>query len=187
LAAVAVASVALTACGGSDSKSGKVATAPSTGGAAAPSPAAPAPSLKPRSRPPTKAGYIRRADEVCRTARSRLVPIRGKIVAAAQGSDPGVVFKRYAQLTGQAANVYSDTVSRLRGLDAPAADQAQIDRLNQLVAQIASIESQISSAAAAHDSARIKALNVAVTRTTDTYRSAARAYGFRDCGAAAAA
>jgi hypothetical protein len=97
------------------------------------------------------------------------------------------VFKRYAQLTGQAANVYSDTVSQLRGLDAPPADQAQIDRLNQLVAQIASIESQISSAAAAHDSARIKALNVAVTRTTDTYRSGARAYGFRDCGAAAAA
>ena len=183
LAALAVGSGALAACGGSGSKSEKAATAPSTGGAAAAPPAPTATAPRPDS--PAKAAYIRRADAVCRAARSRLVPLRTKIVAASKGSDPGVVFTRYARLTGQAANVYSDTASQLRGLDAPAADQAQIDRINQLVVQIAAIESQISAAAAAHNSARIKSLNLSVTRVTDTYRSAARAYGFRDCGAAA--
>ncbi|MEA2444461.1 MAG: hypothetical protein QOJ12_1753, partial [Thermoleophilales bacterium] len=47
-------------------------------------------------------------------------------------------------------------------------------------------EREISSAAAAHDAARIQTLNAAVTGVTDAYRSAARAYGFRDCGAATA-
>jgi hypothetical protein len=185
VAALAVASVALAACGGSDSNSGKAATAPDTGGAAAAP--APSPSARPRSGSPAKAAYIRRADQVCTAARSRLVPLRGKILAASRGSDPNVVFQRYARLTGQAANVYSDIFGQLRSLSAPAGDQAQIDRMNGLVALIADIERQISSAAVAHDSARIKALNLSVTRVTDTYRSAARAYGLRECGAAGTA
>jgi hypothetical protein len=184
---VLAASIALAGCGGggSGAKSGSTkrsetaAPAPAVGGGA------PAPTASARPGP-TKAAYIKRADKVCAAARARLIPLRAATVTAAKGADPNGVFKRYAQLTGRAAAVYGDASRQLRALRPPAAGQAQIALLNQLVAQIAQIESQISVAAAAQDAARIKALNSSVTRTTDAYNSGARSYGFKVCGTAAA-
>jgi hypothetical protein len=192
IVAVGVASVALAGCGGSDSKSGRAASAPSTTAAttqATPPPvaSAPAPQGKSKSKPLTKPRYIARADKICTVARARLIPLRAQTIAAAKGADPNLVFKRYATLTGQAADVYSGALGQLEALGAPAADQSQIDTMNQLVGQIASIERQISRAAATHDTAGIKTLNVAVIRATESYRSLAHAYGLNVCGKAAAA
>jgi hypothetical protein len=176
---VVAASSWLVACGGggggSDSKESTKAIV--SGGA--PSVASPAPSRG-------KAGYIKRADRVCRAARAKLLPIRAKILPASQAADPDVVFARYARLTGQAATVNGQTATQLGALQPPADDQAQIDRLNQLVQQIAGIERQISDASSHHDSGRVKALNLSVTRVFGVYQTGAQAYGFKVCGAASA-
>jgi hypothetical protein len=186
LAALATVAVAVPACGGgSGGKDEKGATgAPAAAPATTAAPPAVSGGAPPTSAPPraSKARYIKQADKVCRAARAQLVPIRSKIVDASKGSDPPVVFRRYAALTGRAASVYTGALGQLRGLDAPPADQAQIDRVNMLLGQIAGIMRANSAAAAAQDSQRLKALNVQAGAVADTYRSAAKAYGFRDCG-----
>ena len=98
-----------------------------------------------------------------------------------------MVYRQYATLTGQAATVYSNIVGQLRGLDAPPADQAQIDRLNALLDQTAGIERQISAAAARQDGAQVKQLALQVNGVVDRFRSGARAYGFHACASTAGA
>ena len=179
---VAAAAFGLTACGGddSDSKSGGGSATKAITSSTAPVTAAPAPA-------PGKAGYIKRADRVCLAARKKLVPIRAKLLPASQGTNPDVVFRQYAKLTGQAATVYGRTADELEALEPPPADEALIDRLNQLVEQIAGIERQISAASAEHDGSKVKSLNLAVTRVFDEYRTRAQAYGFKVCGTGTAA
>jgi hypothetical protein len=180
---VAALAVVLSSCGGSDDggSSGKT-------DAAAPAPTTPAPPAAVGGggggggSGPTKARYIAQADRICRAARAKLIPVQAKIVAASKGSDPAVVFRRYAALTGRAASVYSGALGQIQALDAPPADQAQVDRLEMLIAQIVDIMRQNSAAAAAQDTARLKSLNVEASGVASAYRSAAKAYGFRDCG-----
>jgi hypothetical protein len=182
VAAGVAAAMALSACGGSDGDSStKTGAAPAP---TAPAPAAPAPAAGggAPSRGLSKPKYIARVDRICRGARAQLVPIRSKVVDASKGSDPAVVFRRYSALTGRAAAVYTGALGQIRALDAPPADQAQIDRFNMLLGQIAGIMRQNSAAAAAQDSQRLKALNVQANAVADEYSSAAKAYGFRDCG-----
>lgn len=181
---VVAAALGLSACGGgsSDSKQGgavstKVTPAPT------PSVASPAPAPAPG---PKKAAFIRKADEVCRAARAKLIPIRAKILPASKAADPDLVFMRYAKLTGQAATVYSQTATQLGALTPPAGDTAEVDRLNGLVQQIAGIERQISEASARHDSTELQTLNASVTRVFGAYQAGAQRYGFKVCGTASA-
>jgi hypothetical protein len=123
-----------------------------------------------------------RADRICRAARAKLIPIRSGVVGASKGANPAVVFRRYADLTGRAADVYSNALGQIRSLDAPPADQAQIDRLNMLFAQTASLTREMSTAAAAQDAQRLRELNLQISGVANAYRAAAKAYGFRQCG-----
>jgi hypothetical protein len=170
--------VALSACGGSDDKASKTEASDGGGGApvqAAPAPTAAAPKI-------TKSRYIARVDRICVAARARLLPLRARTIAAAKLGDPAVVYKRYADLTGQAASVYTGAVGQIRGLGAPPGDQAEIDKLNALFAQTGSITRGLSAAAAAQDAQRIRDLSAQVTTVAEKYRVAAKAYGFRQCG-----
>lgn len=172
--------VALSACGGSGGGDA------SKTDAAAPTPAAPATAGGAPSGV-SKARYIKQADRICVAARARLIPIRSKVLAASKGTDPAAVFRQYARLTAQAADVYTHTLGQISDLDAPSADQAQIDRLNMLLGQTAAITRQSSAAAAAQDGPRVKELNLQVSAVADRYRAAAKAYGFRQCGQTAGA
>jgi hypothetical protein len=162
--------VALSACGGSGGSAEKT-------DAATPAPivGATAPGI-------TKPRYIARADRVCLAARKQLLPLRAKTIAASKIADPAVVYRRYADLTGQAAGVYAGALGQIRGLGTPPGDQAEIDKLNALFAQTASLTRMLSQAAADKDAARIGQLSAQVSTVADRYRSAAKAYGFRQCG-----
>jgi hypothetical protein len=177
---VVAAAFGLAACGGDGSEDSK------GGAASTKATPAPAPSVASPAPGPKKAAFIRKADKVCRAARAKLTPIRAKILPASQGTDPDVVFQRYAKLTGQAATVYSQTATQLGALTPPARDAAEIDRLNGLVEQIAGIEHQISEASAQHDSTQVKQLNASVTRVFGAYQAGAQKYGFKVCGTASA-
>jgi hypothetical protein len=183
MAAVWTVALALAACGGSD---GGGADEGGSADSAAPAPAATAPSVGGAAPAPaggpSRKRYIKQADRICRAARAKLVPIRSGIVGASKAADPDTVFRRYADLTGRAAAVYSSVLGQIRSLDVPAADQAQIERLNALLAQIASATREMSAAAAAQDAQRLRELNLQVTTVANGYRAAARAYGFRQCG-----
>ena len=170
--------MALSACGGSGGGSKKTE-------AATPAPPAAAPAAPPVAATPSisKPRYIARVDRVCLAARKQLLPLRAKTIAASKISDPTVVYRRYADLTGQAAGVYSSALGQIRGLGAPPGDQSEIDKLNMLFAQTASLTRGLSQAAANHDAAGIRQLSAQVSTVADRYRSAAKAYGFRQCGA----
>jgi hypothetical protein len=188
LIAVTVAAVALSGCGGSGGggSTKKLATAPPPASPApAVSGATPAPTPAPRGAAPRKARYIKRANQICRTASGRLVTVRSKTIGAGNPADPQVVFKRTAALTGQAASVYDNTLGGLQGLTPPPADQAEIDRLNRLLAQLAGINHTLSAAAQAQNSGQVKALSIRASGAADRYSSAARAYGLRSCATTA--
>jgi hypothetical protein len=170
VALVVLLGVCLAACGGSGDSAKKT-------DAAEPAPivGAAAPGIsKPR--------YIARADRICLAARKQLVPLRAKTIAASKLADPAVVYRRYADLTGQAAGVYTGALGQIRGLGAPPGDQAEIDKLNMLFGQTASLTRGLSQAAADHDAAGIRQLSAQISTVADRYRSAAKAYGFRQCG-----
>jgi hypothetical protein len=78
-------------------------------------------------------------------------------------------------------------LGQLQALDAPPADQAEIDRLETLLGQIAAIMRQNSEAAAAQDAQRLKELNVQASAVAARYKASAKAYGFRQCGQTAGA
>jgi hypothetical protein len=178
--AIVVTVFALSGCGGSDGggSSGKTDSAAPTQPAPAVSGAAP-------STPAAKKRFIKQADHICVVARKQLVPLRTKAVKVALSKDPAVVYRQSAAISAQAASIYGNTVGQLRGLDAPPADQAEIDRLNGLLAQTAGIERQISAAATAQDGSRVKQLSLEVGSVVATFRSGAKAYGFHDCASAA--
>lgn len=177
LAALLVPLALVAGCGGSHDKgSTRAAAAPTPAGAA---PADRAPATSPA--PAAKKRFIKQADKLCRAGRAKLLPLRTGLAKVSQSQDPDVVFKRYAALTSQAAGVYGQILGQIRGLRAPPADQAEVDRLLGLLGQTASIERQISSAAAAQDASRIKQLNVQARTTADRFRAGAKAYGFHDC------
>jgi hypothetical protein len=181
--AVVATVLALSGCGGSDgggssSKTDSAAPtqpAPAVSGGAPSTPAAPA----------AKKRFIKQADHICVAARKQLVPLRAKAVKAALSKDPAVVYRQSAAISARAASIYGNTVGQLRGLDAPPADQAEIDRLNGLLAQTAGIERQISAAASSQNGSRVKQLSLEVGSVVATFRSGAKAYGFNDCASAA--
>lgn len=187
--AVAATALAISGCGGSGSSGAKKSAAPTvaTSPAASPPPVQAAPQPPARSAPPrvSKAGYIRKANRICSVASGRLAPVRAKTVGAAKVSDPKIVFKRYATLTGHAASVFGATLGDLRGLNPPPADQAQIDRLNMLLAQLVGINHELSAAAGSQNTGRVSTLSLAANTAATRYGSAARAYGLRSCGAVA--
>jgi len=173
--------VALSACGGSDDKASK--TEASDGGGGAPVQAAPAPTAAaPRI---TKSRYIARVDRICSAAQARLTSLQKKIIFASKISDPAEAYERYADFTGQAATLYSGVLGQVRGLGAPPGDQAEIEKLNMLLARSGSITRELSAAAASHDSARLKDVGAQGDIIQRRYRSAAKAYGLRQCGATA--
>jgi hypothetical protein len=180
LVAVALATaVALSACGGSGGGSKKPEAATPAPTAAAPA----APPVSGRAAPTiSKPRYIARVDRVCLAARKQLLPLRAKTLAASKLSDPTVVYRRYADLTGQAAGVYSSALGQIRGLGAPPGDRSEIDKLNMLFGQTASLTRGLSQAAANHDAAGIGQLSAQISTVADRYRSAAKAYGLRQCG-----
>src|SRR4051812_1615299 len=180
--------VGVSACGGSDG-GGDSAKAPATTESATPSEAAPPAPSAGGGAPSraTKRRYIKQADRICRAGRARLVPIRAKVVDASRGGDPTLVFRQYAALTARAAAVYTDVLGQIQALDAPPADQAEIDRLEALLGQIATIQRQNSQAAAKQDAQRLRELNVQATAVASRYSAAAKAYGLRQCGQTAGA
>jgi hypothetical protein len=181
--------VGMSACGGSDGGGGDSAKAPATTEAATPSEAAPPPPSAGGGAPSpaTKRRYIKQADRICRAAKARLVPIRAKVVDASKGSDPTLVYRQYAALTARAAAVYTDVLGQIQALDAPPADQAEIDKLEGLLGQIAGIMRQNSQAAAAQDAQRLRELNAQATAVAARYSAAAKDYGLRQCGQTAGA
>ncbi len=184
VALVVLLGVALSACGGSGGGSKSTQAASPAPTVVAPTRAAKPPPVAASPAPPiSKPRYIARVDRVCLAARKQLLPLRAKTIAASKISDPTVVYRRYADLTGQAAGVYGSALGQIRGLGAPPGDQSQIDKLNMLFAQTASLTHALSQAAAQQNPVRIRQLSAQVSTVADRYRSAAKAYGFRQCGA----
>lgn len=171
--------VGLSACGGSggdgSTKKTDAATPATTPAATAPAAGGGAPSSAARK------GVIREGDRICRAARSRLVPLNNRANKAALSKDPALVYRRYTTISAQAAAVYAQTGTQLGALQAAPADQSEIDRLSALLGQTASIERQISAAAAAQNAARVQELVLQVNGVIAQFRSGAKAYGFHSC------
>lgn len=74
---------------------------------------------------------------------------------------------------------------RAKTIAASTGDQAEIDKLNMLFAQTGTLTAGLSAAAAAQDAQKLRELSAQVTTVAGKYRSAAKAYGFHQCGTTA--
>jgi hypothetical protein len=179
-------------CGGSGSSANKASTKATVTHfettPVAPTAASPAPAPAPAPAPPlTHARYVKRADGICVAARKQVVPSRAKPVAAPASGDSGAIYKRYATAARQTASIDGSILGQVSTLTPPSADQAEVDRLNALLAQLGRTARQVSAAAVAQDAARVARLSATLSTIAGRYQSAATAYGLHVCGQTASA
>ena len=186
LVVVLLAALTLASCGGGDESSSSKERSGGEEDSAA-QPTTPAPSATPPSSggggSSARARYIARVDAICRAANQRLAPIRAKIATVDNGRrGKGEVFAQFRDLTGQAASISGGVLGQIEDVPPPAPDRAEIERIEALIERQVRLLNSLAAAAGRRDVNAIKRLNGRITAVNATYRSAARAYGFKHCG-----
>ena len=132
---------------------------------------------------PTRAAYIAKADGICRAAHAQTNQLISKIKAlaptlliggtAAAPSAPGLV--------AQLHTVAAADLARLRALAQPSADHAAIAKfLDPLASVVGALGKALADLRAGHAIDAAALFSDAIP-TAQTVRSAASAYGFKDC------
>jgi hypothetical protein len=132
---------------------------------------------------PTRAGYIAKADAICRSAHAQTNQLISKIKAlapalliggtAAAPSAPGLV--------AQLHTVAAADLARLRALAQPSADRAAIAKfLDPLASIVSAMGKALADLRAGHAVDAAARFSNAIP-TAQAVRSAAVAYGFKDC------
>ncbi len=134
---------------------------------------------------PTKADYIARADKICRQARSAALPLVKQVTAGGFSLSPSEA-KKLAGVASQLHTVEARYLAQLQALEQPSADKKAIAAF---LTPAASVVKAIDSAAAALQRGDLVTtlglLNEAQSAGSEA-KTAADAYGFKDCGSALA-
>jgi hypothetical protein len=161
LGLVAVISAALAGCGGSGTSS---------------------------STTPTRAGFVARADAICKTARTKLNAQQASINAAAradQTSDTAANRHALATALNQDANIATPLLNQIRALAQPAGEHAVIsDYVSGVGAQIGLVK-QLATAIDKNDVQAAQSVSQRMAQGKASVDAAAQRVGFKVCGSGA--
>jgi hypothetical protein len=162
-AIVAVALLALAACGGG----GKSATGSTT------------------PKAPTKAQYVAQANAICRTVQSQTGPLIKQVTPLAEslilGGGGGGATQKLADLVGKLDSYAAADFARLKALSQPTGDHAAIERfLKPLETIVAAVGQAVSSLHSKTPTAALGLLEQ-LAPTAAQVKSAAHAYGLTQC------
>jgi hypothetical protein len=156
-AALAVAALALTACGGSGED----------------------PTTAARRR------FIATTDVLCKASNTRTRALNLKLQRAAAGArDDRQLLRRLAPILRQGDGPVHDNATAMRSNDAPAVDAARVEILRRAYDQQAELVRRLASAAAHVDVQRFESLSEQQRHVVIHARGLAQDYGFKECGSA---
>ena len=119
----------------------------------------------------TKEQYIAQADAICKAA-------DGKIQELGEPES----LDDLAALAGQAVTIGKDELSRLQALQAPAADEATLNKAYDLIGRQLDLAKQIAAAAKEGDQVKIQKLIDEGTPLQNEANQIAKSYGMKECG-----
>ena len=132
---------------------------------------------------PTRAAYIAKADGICRSAHAETNQLISKIKALAPTLLIGgtAAAPSAPDLVAQLHTVAAADLSRLRALAQPSADHAAIAKfLDPLASVVSALRKALADLRAGHAIDAAALFSNAIP-TAQSVRSAASAYGFKDC------
>lgn len=159
---VVLAALVLAACGASSSSSSSSATSPSNAAAAT-------------SSTPTKADFIARADQICRTEALRDAALNRAVHSASASSALASALRQ------EQAQTQSE-VAQLRTIPEPPADQPAITTLIGQISASGGVRGQMAAEAQRGDSAGLKAKAAQLNQLAAQYQTQSRAFGLHYCG-----
>jgi len=162
LALLAVASVALAACGGGGS------TTTTTS--------------KPKG--PTKAQYVREVDAICRTVQSQTAPLIKQVTPLAESLVLGGSASAAGKLASLVATLHADAASdlaQLRALAEPPGSHAAIERFMRPLATIVASVGQAVSTLHSKTPSNALGLLQQLAPTAQQVKAGAKAYGLAPC------
>ncbi|HEX2294204.1 MAG TPA: hypothetical protein VHN37_02725 [Actinomycetota bacterium] len=120
----------------------------------------------------SKQEFIAAADEACREADERIAEI-GSLQVEEQLLD----------YVADAEEISAELITDLRALDAPEADQAEVDEMIDGLERATNLLEPLAEASLDRDSDRLEELQQEVEQVTDDVTELAESYGFEVCGA----
>jgi hypothetical protein len=130
---------------------------------------------------PSKSGFAKSADTICRDGNRALTPISREIEEAGRGSDDAEVYKRMAQITQRSVAVSEQYIAKLDALETPGDDR---DKLKSWIADLRRQQTLIGrlSAAFSHrDQTEIVKLSEQIDGLNTSSNRFAASYGMREC------
>ncbi|HEY1540501.1 MAG TPA: hypothetical protein VGF63_13945 [Solirubrobacteraceae bacterium] len=147
--------LALTACGGSGSKSDK---------------------------PLTHAQYIAKADGVCTASNARTRTLNEQLARAAAGTTSNAqLLRRLAPILRRGYAPIAANARTFDGVAPPVADAVAIERIRETYDQQAELVRRLAIAAEGNDADRFKSLSLTQKDVVARARRLARAFGFKQC------
>lgn len=119
----------------------------------------------------SKTEYIEQADSIC-----------AETAAASADLEAPTDARSFDRLVERAQELTDDALSRLRALEPPEEDEAQIDRMLDAIERAAAELPAIADAARAQDAAEMGRIGNRIQSLAQTAQTIASDYGFAECG-----
>jgi hypothetical protein len=156
LAALAAATLALSACGGASS--GGTTTL-------------------------TRAQFIAKTDALCKASNTRTRALNAEVQrAGASPASDKQLLARLAPILARGYGQVRDNAAAFEAVDPPAGDKAKIELLRKLYDTQAELASKLAAAAKARDVQQFQTLSTQQDDILARARDRAQAYGFKECG-----
>lgn len=132
-----------------------------------------------------RAAYIEQGDAICRKANAEIAATNARINQIERSAtSAGQALKDAAPLLQQTADDQRASVAEFRALNAPDADQAQVEKIVAGITEQVALVGKLADAAQAGDAAQVQALGAELAGTRDRVRSLFQGFGFAECGRA---
>lgn len=131
---------------------------------------------------PTRAGYIAKADPICRAVDAKILVVDTGLVSEPVSATPALLVKVVDAL--RRTNIFDLAALRqLRAIPKPPADATRLTKLWNTLAEGVQETRQAIAAIEATNTAKLDQIGIAETASRAQYRKLAHSYGFKVCGA----
>jgi len=132
---------------------------------------------------PTRAAFIAKVDEGCKSSNSRTRALNRELERAAAGARGDKdLLRRLAPVLERAYGPLRDNAAAFHAANPPPADAAEIERIRKLYDEQAELARKLAAAAKQGDVKRYNGLLAEQREVVERSRSRTRAFGFTQCG-----